>query len=354
VVARRRIVSVSASVAGALVLVTACKPDLDQTVSVVTEPIVLAVRSDPPDVVPPGVVTYTALYVDGSGPVAKAPIDWAFCQARKPLAELGPVNTKCLQASGSWFVPIGEGLSASGKMPQNGCQLFGPEVPPSVDNQPQGRPVDPDTTGGYYQPVRLLAADGTVTLDQTRLSCGPGGVASDIGVEYAHRYHLNENPAVASLSVVGSDGKTGAALKTSDEGTNPVSAGEHLSLRATWATCPASDVCMDGICGPDETSEGCPADCAMPKGCAGAERFVVFDIASQSIVVQRESIAVAWYTTTGASVDIDRTGRNSSDLVSTSDNGWRAPSVAGTSHLWVVLRDNRGGVGWVEYVFDVK
>ena len=100
--------------------------------------------------------------------------------------------------------------------------------------------------------------------------------------------------------------------------------------------------------------QSCPADCATPKGCTGAERFVAFDIVSQSLVVQRESIAVAWYTTTGASVDDDRTGRNSTDLTTTSDNGWQAPATPGVAHLWVVLRDNRGGVGWAEYAFDVK
>jgi hypothetical protein len=337
----------------------ACKPNLDQNVSRVTEPIVLAVRVDPaeadPAAVPPVKMKYAALYVDSSGPIAKVPVDWAFCEARKPLAELGPVNTKCLQTSGAWFVPIGNGSPVIGTLPPDGCKLFGPDVPPpAMMNQPQGRPVDPDSTGGYYEPVRLLAADGTVTLEESRLSCGPGGVASDVGVEFGHRYHLNTNPEVGSLSIVGSDGAPGAHLMTSDVGTNEVAAGSHLSVRAEWASCPTSDVCGDGVCGPDETSDGCPRDCAMPKGCSGAERFVVFDIASQSIGLQRESIAVAWYTTSGASVDTDRTGRSSSDDATTSDNGWTAPTAPGSAHLWVVARDNRGGVGWAEYAFDVK
>jgi hypothetical protein len=354
----RRLSRCTAGLAVGFALAAACKPNLDQNVSLVTEPIVLAVRADPaeavPGAVPPTKVKYTALYVDSSGPLAKAPIDWSFCEARKPLAELGPVNTKCLEASGSWFVPIGNGSSVIGTLPADGCKLFGPDVPPSMMNQPQGRPVDPDSTGGYYEPVRLLAADGTVTLEESRMSCGPGGVASDIGVEFGHRYHLNTNPAVGSLSIVGRGGAAGAHLMTSDVGTNEVAAGAHLSLRAEWASCPTSDVCMDGVCGPDETSNSCPADCTMPKGCTGAERFVVFDIASQSIALQRESIAVAWYTTSGAAVDTDRTGRAADDDATTSDNGWTAPTAPGAAHLWVVARDNRGGVGWAEYAFDVK
>ena len=354
VAARRVSTGLATALLATALVAPACKPSLDQTTSIIDEPIVLAVQSDPPEVVPPATVKLTALYVDRSGPVAQAPIDWAFCEARKPLAELGPVNTECLQATGSWFVPIGDGDSVSGALPQDGCKLFGPDVPPAVMGQPQGRPVDPDSTGGFYEPIRVLASDGTVTIDQTRLTCGLGGVATDVGVDFAHRYHANTNPAVASLSVVGPDGKPQTALVTADRGTNTVSAGQHLSLRAGWAACPNTDTCMDGFCGPEETSTTCAADCAMPKGCSGAERFVVFNIASQSNVDQRESIAVAWYTTAGASVDTDRTGRASGDLVATSDNGWSAPSVAGPSHLWVVLRDNRGGVGWAEYVFDVK
>ncbi len=353
-VAARLSSAAGAGLGAALALASAgCKPNLDQTVSVVTEPIVLAVRTDPPEAAIGGAVKYTALYVDSSGPIAKAPIDWAFCEARKPLAELGPVNTECLEASGSWFVPIGEGSPVSGELPADGCKLFGPDVPPAMMNQPQGRPVDPDSTGGYYEPVRLLASDGTVTLERTRLTCGAGGVASDIGVEFTHRYHANTNPAVEALSIVG-DGSAGVPLVTSDTGTNAVAAGAHLSLRVAWAQCPTTDVCMDGVCGADETSDTCPADCKVPKGCTGAERFVVFDIDSQSIAVQRESIAVAWYTTPGASVDTDRTGRQSSDDTTTSDNGWQAPTASGLAHLWVVLRDDRGGVGWAEYAFDVK
>jgi hypothetical protein len=354
VVAQRLAGTAGIALASALALAApSCKPNLDQVVSVVTDPIVLAVRADPPEAAPGAMLSYSTLYVDSAGPIAKAPIDWAYCEARKPLAELGPVNTKCLEATGSWFVPIGEGSPVSGKLPPDGCKLFGPDVPPPEMNQPQGRPVDPDSTGGYYEPVRLLASDGTVTLEQTRLSCGPGGVASDVGVEFAHRYHANTNPAVESLSTVGGSASI-ASLVTSDVGTNAVAAGAHLSLRVAWASCPTSDVCMDGVCGADETSDSCPADCKMPKGCSGAERFVVFDIGSQSVAVQRESIAAAWYTTPGASVDTDRTGRQSTDEGTTSDNGWRAPATPGPAHLWVVLRDNRGGVGWAEYAFDVK
>ncbi len=335
---------------------SACKPDLDQTVSIVAQPLVLAVRSDPPEALPRENVTYTALYVDGSGPLTKPAIDWAFCDARKPLAELGPVNTECLAPTGTWFEPIGRGSQVSGAVPSDACKNFGPDVPVPVMGQPPGRPVDPDSTGGYFQPLRVVVAGvdgaGAVTLAETRLSCGLADAPPSVAVDFGHRYHVNGNPSVDSLSVV-TDASAGAPLRMAGGAANPVTAGAHLTFRAAWAPCPTKDACHDGVCGPDETSTGCPADCATPRTCTGAERFVAFDAETQTLVDQRESMAVAWFATGGV-FDADRTGRDSADSVTTSDNGWTAPSAAGAVHLWVVLRDDRGGIGWAEYVLDVR
>jgi hypothetical protein len=35
------------------------------------------------------------------------------------------------------------------------------------------------------------------------------------------------------------------------------------------------------------------------------------------------------------------------------DDGWTAPSTAGVVHVWVVLRDARGGAGWGSYSLQV-
>jgi hypothetical protein len=337
----------------ALAAAPACKPDLHETPSLVTGQVVLAVRSNPPDVLPRDTVTYDMLLVDQSGAVTGAPFSWDFCDARKPLAELGPVSTQCLAPSGDWLVPIGRGTSVSGALPEDVCMQFGPDVPMAVEGQPQGRPVDPDPTGGYYAPVRATGPDGAITLVETRLICGLSNAPANVSVDYQHRYHANANPAVESIANVGADGAT-SALVTADAGTNPVGAGDTLALRVSWsAACPTMDVCGDGVCGPDETNSTCSADCTTPVPCTGAERFVVFDVPSQSLIIQRESIATAWYATAG-SFDNDRTGRDGTDLTTSSDNTWHTPKTPGLVHLWAVLRDNRGGVGWAEYVFDVR
>lgn len=342
----------AAVVAWVAAAASGCKPSLDQTVSIIDAPRAIAVQSDPAEASPRDPVTYTVLYVGPGGTIAMPAFDWDFCDERKPLAELGPVNPKCLQpGDGASFEPVGMGGQVDGVVPAAACQTFGPDVPPAVMGMPQPRPVDPDQTGGYYQPLRVAGPDGSITLGETRLSCGVGGAPAVIGVEYGHRYHANANPAVDSLALV-ADGVAGAPLVTADQGSNDVPRGAKLGLRAAWQSCPSTDACGDSVCGPDETSMTCPADCTMPSGCTGAERFVVFDVPSQSLVVQRESMAMAWYAT-GGTFDNDRTGRDPADLTTTTDNAWHAPSVPGPIHLWVVLSDDRGGVGWAEYLLDV-
>jgi hypothetical protein len=330
-----------------------CKPNLDQTVSIIDAPRVIAVQSDPAEAEPRDMVKYSVLYVGPAGTVAMPAFDWSYCEERKPLAELGPVNPICLlPGNGASFEPVGVGAQVEGTVPASACQNFGPDVPPAVAGMPQPRPVDPDPTGGYYQPLRVTGPDGTITLGETRLSCGAGGAPAVVGVEYGHRYHVNTNPAMDSLSIVAND-VAGPPLVTADVGSNDVAVGAKLGLRAAWRACPLTDVCGDGVCGADETGMTCAADCATPTGCTGAERFVVFDIPSQGLLVQRESMALAWYATGGA-FDDDRTGRDSSDLKTTTDNVWHAPAVAGPIHLWVVLGDDRGGVGWAEYLLNVR
>jgi hypothetical protein len=342
-------------------LASACKPNLDQTVSIVDRPTILAVRSDPPEATttpPDNAVMLTALYVGAAGPIASAPIDWAFCTARNPLANLGPVNPECLQASGPWFQPMGVGIQASGIIPDDACRQFGPDVPQPMMGQPQGRPVDPDPTGGYYQPVRALAPGSpqSLTVTRLRLACGLAGAAGNVSADYAKRYHANTNPTVASLASLASPSAGGGspkALSTDEQGaTNSVKAGSHMALTASWDGCPTTDVCGDGFCGPDETLQSCASDCTVPKGCTGAERYAGYDLESQSIVDRREAMAVAWFATAGA-FDEDRTGRDSSDVTPSSDNGWTAPTQPGIVHMWVVLRDDRGGTGWAEYALDV-
>jgi hypothetical protein len=336
----------------AAVAVPSCQPNLDDTVSIVTSTQVLAVQSSPAEAPPMTPVTYTALVAQGSGPDAGVPrLRWDYCNARNPLKNLGPVNTDCLTLGNASLSIIGSGLHATGAVPDMACADFGPDAPPATDAGPGGQPVDPDFTGGYYQPVTVFLPEAGKyydTLYFMRLSCGFAGANEAAQGILTARYHLNENPAVLSLS------SNGAAFVARSTGsTNPVTHGKALTLEVSWPTCPLTDVCGDGVCGPDETAMSCPKDCTNPRGCAGAERYVNFDLTSQTVVDQREGIHVSWYATAGSFAN-DRTGNAAADDSTTSQNAWTAPAAAGLVDMWIVLRDDRGGIGWAEYALEVE
>lgn len=316
---------------GALLLtalaVTGCKPDLDDTLSLIDGPRVLAIVSDPPEAAPGAPVTYRALFVGGEGDDSSN-LSWAHCADRKPLAELGPVSPRCFDSDAVWIRALGTGREVRGNLPSDGCRNFGPEVPQATAGEPTGRPVDPDSTGGFYQPVVLTLDDElmglTHSIGQTRLSCGIAGVTPDILKEFNNRHVSNSNPAISGLLVDGVRWKEGDPIGE----THLVTPGQTVDLRVFWDEC-----------------ESAP--------CTGAEPYVHFDPISRTLVETRESIRIAWYTEAGQFGE-ERSGRAPDDLRSFSANTWTAPQAEGATRLWVVIRDDRGGVGWAEYIVEVR
>ena len=318
-------------------LLTACLPEVSSDLSRVDEPRILAVRAEPAEVAPGEVSTFTALYADASGEIDMASLDWALCNARRPLAELGPVNRLCLEKTNKSLVSLGEGPSVSGGPPDDACRRFGPEPPLAQPGQPTGRVVDPDLTGGYYQPLRILPADAGAELSllQLRLRCGLAGATQQQAAEYRKRYKPNVAPAVLELTA---DGATVAAPRM-------VAAGTAVALRVAWPACPEQASCGDGLCSLDESLENCPGDCSEINGCGGAERYLRFDPISLTLLESREAIGVAWFATDGT-FEKARTGRAADEPETTSDNVWTAPDGPGPVTLWVVLRDDRGAASW--------
>jgi hypothetical protein len=447
-VVRGRTALVWAALGGAVlvaagVIALACEPTLDDTVSIVTSRSVLAIQANPPEAKEGTPVTYTALVADGHGPVASASIQWDYCNSRNPLTNLEPVNTPCVQAGSSQLALIGHGEQVKGPtaaIPDFACANFGPNPPQLQDSGTDGsapRPVDPDITGGYYQPVSVfLPREGgapEVTIYPMRVNCGFSGAAQSVTVILNTQYHLNVNPQVESVTVVQDDAGGPALVPDTTGKTNSVSAGQKLTFRVKWPDCPTTDRCGDGVCGANEsavteavdagagtpnpfcardcvpspspscsafpidagaekeagtancvpplyamdeflmevlscphdceglvggcppgceTPPGCPEECKAPQGCPGAERYVNVDLETQSAVYQREGINVAWFATAGT-FENDNTGRQGTDDTTTSDNGWTAPSATGPVHIWVVLRDDRHGIGWAGYALDV-
>jgi hypothetical protein len=335
VVVSLRALLLNASAAGVLagaVGTGACKPEVDLHTFRVDRARILAVRTEPAEAPPKQAIRLSALYVDPSGTLSAGPIDWAFCNERKPLAELSPVNPACMTREGEEIVPIGQGTTVDGAIPELACRNFGSDVPPpEADGGTGGRPVDPDQTGGFYQPIRIALATPSgdeLTLDRTRIVCGIANVSKDLLAEYKSRYHANTNPDIESVGVV--EGGSATPLPLEGDGNPPrvVAPGARITLRASWPVCTAAP-------------------------CTGAETYVAFEVAAQALVDRPETLRVSWFSTDG-SFDNDRTGREPGDSTPFVDNVWVAPDHPGTVHLWAVLRDDRGGVGWKGFAIDVR
>ncbi len=316
-----------------------CQPDLGAPSSLVDTPRLLAVSASPPEAAPGSMVSYTVLIVDSdlttfpSGEPS-APVDWAFCNEEKPLSNLADVSASCFTFGASYLDEIGTGLDVSGALPSQGCSLFGPDVPPAMMGMPPGRPTDPDPTGGYYQPLRLILPTNQAPLlgaEESRILCGLSGASGATATQFSMSYKPNTNPVLAGVGVLPASGSVTPLAP--DDVTSPgfpVTAGDRITLQASWPTCPG----------------------AAMQGC-GAETYAYYDPSSQALTTQREALTVSWFATAG-SYDGDTTTIASDDDATTADNGWTAPAAAGPVLVWVVLRDDRGGSAWKRYRLDVR
>jgi hypothetical protein len=285
---------------------TTCVPSLGPGDALITSPRILAVRADPAEAPPGTTVTFTALVASAGGTVTDAPISWSFCTAPDPLTEDNVVSNACLASSS--LVMAGRGPSVTATTPSSGCSIFGPDTTSTTS-----RPRDPDATGGYYQPLRLQLAGTDDAFELARIRCDLANADATAARAFAAEYTPNQNPSLLTLSATAG----GAPVSLS-----AIPSGTRVVLEASW---PASAV----------------------------ETFAYYDPSSQAVTMQRESMQVAWYSTGGA-LDTGATGRSSSDMATTSDDGWVAPETSGTVVLWVVLRDSRGGVAFATYRAQVQ
>ena len=332
----------------------ACVPDLPDDQALIASPRILAVRADPAEVRAGQPVTLTALLAAPPGvPVTGDALEWAMCLARKPLTELGPVAQECIDrfgTGGDSFQRLGRGQSVTATVPVDACRLFGPLVPPAAAGGVSGRPVDPDLSGGYYQPV-VLGSDAGAALGSVRLACGVVGVPSSEAIRYNQGARPNENPEIERLEIVA--GAPHVVAPGGDAPGGTVAPGARVELRAVWAACPRQPVCGDAMCTAGENQSTCAADCRdAPKGCTGAETYLWPNPATRLVEERQEHITVSWFADTGVFAE-EQTGRTEGDEDAAS-NVWTAPSQPGVGRLWIVVRDDRGGVGWREYLVRVE
>lgn len=301
-------------------IIGGCAPELDDRISLVTSPRVIALTSFPAEAAPTDMVTLRGLYVGPQGELPWDGASWAFCTERKPLTELGPISPACLAAEGESLVQVGEGAMATGAIPADACRLFGPDRPEPKAGEPAGRPVDPDFTGGYHQPFRILV-NGSFVSGGVRVACGLSGATPAQAATFREQYGANVAPAPDAL-LLKRGANAGESINNDPDTALFVAPNERLTLEVSWPLC---------------TTEA---------NCGGAETYLWFDPDKRTIEKRREGIRVSWFVTAGT-LDADRTGRAEDEAdTNSSQNGWTAPAEAGIVSLWIVARDDRGGVGW--------
>jgi hypothetical protein len=295
-----------------------CVPEFVEGTSLVDEPRVLALRSEPAQAEPGSEVALSALVAspaDAAG-VGNLDVSYYFCLARKALSELGPVSPECLGVESSDRVDaLGSGQELRALLPEKGCSLFGPDRPEPEPGQPAGRPVDPDSTGGYYQPVLAqLSEHAGVVLGAVRLECGLTGVGRELVAEYNQRNEPNENPELRRL-----ERRVSGSWQTIPQTEPPaIRRGEKLTLRAVWSE---------------------------------AEVYLRFDPRTRQLVEADEQVVVTWYSTGG---EFEQPRSAAASATRSTPNAWIAPSERGLIRLWAVVRDGRGGIAWTSLELDVR
>jgi hypothetical protein len=323
----------------------ACVPEFDDDSSLLDRPRVLAVRAEPAEAKPGESVTLSALLAapdaDDADP---AELEWELCVARKPLTELGPVTPACVtefRTKSDALDPLGTGGEVALTLAADVCRQFGPlQPPPEPGSDVSGRAVDPDSTGGFYQPVMLglSEVDEEPALAAVRIQCGAANLPQEELIELNQGYRPNENPEFAALELRVDD----EVVEVTDAPVT-VPVGETVEWNVRWAECPAENECGDGLCTAGENATECREDCQTDaRGCTGAERYLNSDLETRTVIESTEELRVGWYATTGGFALAQTGAEGGPEAV----NEWIAPEEPGPVQVWVVLRDDRGGVAY--------
>jgi hypothetical protein len=304
----------------ACTVLAACKPTVGQPPYLITDVTLLAVRGDPPEALPGANVAYSFLLASPSdGTVTNADATWDVCMTPKPPAVSNAVSNACTQVPDPATVTPGQTFASA--IPTKACSLFGPIAPPPVAGQPPVAPRNPDSTGGYYLPVRVrvnpAGAEELSGFAFERIQCNLAGAAADIIEQYNSQYTANNPPGIDHTDLVDAAGHRVSL----DSGPQNAAMGAVLTIEATFA---------DG----------------------SAETFPVYDPQSEALVNQQESLHMSWFVT-GGIFEHDHTGTAAGDTASSTSNQWTAPEQGGLIYLWLVLRDSRGGVDYKSYQIQV-
>ncbi|MEP6864069.1 MAG: hypothetical protein ABJE66_25800 [Deltaproteobacteria bacterium] len=278
-----------------------CDDALDQRLAIIDQPRILAITSEPPEVLPGATATLTALLASPGGPLTMVPT-WSLCDAPKPPTVDNAVADGCVEDQ---VTPLGDAASITVTIPMDACRTFGPDVASAGF-----RPRDPDPTGGYYQPIRAAVPSIDLAFGFTRITCNLANAPGDVAQQYKTRYVPNATPMLLPLTI---DGAPAASASVGPD--------QDVTLSVGW-----------------------PAD--------SVEYYLYYDQTSQTLITRREAMRVSWFATAGALAS-DASAVAESDSSTTASTTWHTPAV-GPAYLWLVLRDSRGGLATASYTVTVR
>lgn len=178
-------------------------------------------------------------------------------------------------------------------------------------------PVDPDASGGYYQPVRasFSAVDGSslTAFGRQRIRCDLAGATRDIFDAFQAEYLVNTAPIIAALVSVG----------------------------------------------PPEPSRivqpGASVQWVVELDATSSEAFPVYHAERSELERRNESLIVDGYVT-GGILEPAYYARSGADFVAGDhifEFSWTAPQSPGRYHVWTVVHDERGGANWTGAMIEV-
>ncbi len=282
----------------------ACGPSFDPP-ELLTEPRLLAVVAEPPELASGDKTTLTALHHPLSG---AATYEWAYCTRTSGSA--AAVSPDCItNDTASYLLPIGTGETVDFTMPAFPPNQFGL----------------PDATFGVYLPIRVRMKAELKTGNTTEIK-------TETGI-YRLRYNVpipmvplpkNQNPRLTGIYVVPDDGSappTGPTQTALDEKT-PYSwnGARPLKLRTVLA---------------DGSLEMYP--------------ILQGDLKNPAVKVVTETIDFQWYADAGTLTPAT-TGpeRPDTELQFAKE---KTPPPAGTEiNVYIIARDERGGTAWLHRV----
>ena len=260
---------------------------------------ILAVVASPAEVSPGAVVQFQAVVASPVGSAAQ-PLHWSFCATARAAGDNTAASPACVT---SMERPLsGSQPELSAVLPSDACKIFGSETASGH------APNRADATGGYYQPLRVALDTGEIAIARTRVSCALPSAPLAVALAYTQQYAPNVAPTIAGVRLL-VDGVERAA--------DALVAGESSTVRLELE--------------PD-----------------ARESYLLYEPHSGLLQTVAEQLEVSWYVA-GGSFASPRT--TVSGL--RADNTLRLADGISRAHLWLVLRDDRGGVAVTDSALEI-